>query len=185
MVMATQNPIEYEGTFPLPEAQLDRFLLRITLGYPGFADEITIIERQQRQHPIETLGAVTTDQEIFELQNTVRRVYVDRLIEEYVVHLVGATRRHGDASLGASPRASLALFRTSQASAFLHGRDHVLPTDVQELAEPVLAHRIIISPQARMRGVDGRQVARAVLREVPGPTPPEGGWGPPPRGVLS
>ncbi|MBI4233220.1 MAG: MoxR family ATPase [Chloroflexi bacterium] len=176
MVMATENPIEYEGTFPLPEAQLDRFLLRITLGYPSFEDEIAIIDGQQLRHPIETLGPVTDAEEISRVQEAVRHIYVDNLIKQYIVSLVGATRRHSDVSLGASPRASLALFRTSQALALLRGRDYVLPDDAKELAGPVLAHRVIVAPQARMRGVDGRKVVEAVLQEVPVPGARARGW---------
>ncbi|GBD11765.1 ATPase RavA [bacterium HR23] len=169
MVLATQNPIEYEGTFPLPEAQLDRFLLRITLGYPSFEEEIAIIERQVQVHPIETIGPVTDPEEIVRAQEAVKGVYVDALIKRYIVSLVEATRKSPEVSLGASPRASLTLFRAAQALAFIRGRDYVLPDDVKELAQPALSHRIIVAPQARMRGLDGRKVVEDILEQVPVP----------------
>jgi MoxR-like ATPase len=169
LVLATQNSIEYEGTFPLPEGQLDRFSLRINLGYPGFADEVAIIDQQILAHPIESLNSVISPEEILEAQQLVRKIFVDQLIKQYIVALVEATRSHPDASLGASPRGSLALFRTSQALAFLRAREFVLPDDVKSLASGVLAHRIIVSPQARIRGVTGQQIVASVLEEVPVP----------------
>lgn len=169
LVLATQNSIEYEGTFPLPEGQLDRFSLRINLGYPGFADEVAIIDQQVLAHPIESLNSVISPEGILEAQQLVREIFVDQLIKQYIVALVEATRSHPDASLGASPRGSLALFRTSQALAFLRAREFVLPDDVKSLASGVLAHRIIVSPQARIRGVTGQQVVTSVLEEVPVP----------------
>lgn len=169
MVLATQNPIEYEGTFPLPEAQLDRFLLRITIGYPSLEEEIAIIERQVQVHPIETIGPVTGPEEIVRAQEAVKGVYVDALIKRYIVSLVEATRQSPEVSLGASPRASLTLFRTAQALAYIRGRDYVLPDDVKELAQAALAHRIIVSPQARMRGMDGRKIVEDILERVPVP----------------
>ena len=169
LVLATQNPIEYEGTFPLPEGQLDRFFLRIRLGYPEFAEEVTIIERQQTEHPLRGLEPVISPEEVLEAQGRVKAVFVDGLVKQYIVALVEATRNHPDVALGASPRGSLGLFRTSQARALLRGRDFVLPDDVKALADPVLAHRVIISPQARMRGVTGVQVVASALEEVPVP----------------
>ena len=169
MVMATQNPVEYEGTFPLPEAQLDRFLLRITLGYPTTEEEIAIIDKQQISHPIETLDSVAVPEEVLEVQRAVRQVYVDQLIKQYVVAISEATRKLPDVSLGASPRASLNLFRASQALALIRGRDYVLPDDVKELAPSVIAHRIIVAPQARMQGADSRQIVLNVLGQVPVP----------------
>ena len=165
-VMATQNPIEYEGTFPLPEAQLDRFLLMITLGYPSLEQELTIVNEQQMSHPIESLGEVAADREIIEVQEAVKSVYVDDLIRRYIVTLTRATREHPDVSLGSSPRGSLALFRGSQAMALLRGRDFALPDDVKELAVPMLSHRMIVSAAARMRGVQSRDVVGAVIDEV-------------------
>ena len=166
MVLATQNPVEYEGTFPLPEAQLDRFLLRIRLGYPSFDDEIEIIDRQQFVHPIDSLQPVASPQDLLAIQRTTRSIYVDVLIKHYIVNLVAATRNHPDIALGASPRATLSLVRTAQTMALLRGRDYVIPDDVKELARPVMAHRIIVAPGARMRGLDGDQVVGEVLERV-------------------
>ncbi|HLF05145.1 MAG TPA: MoxR family ATPase [Dehalococcoidia bacterium] len=166
MVMATQNPIEYEGTFPLPEAQLDRFLLRISLGYPDFNEEMDIIERQEQVNPMDSLRSVATPQQVLELQETARSVYVDRLVRQYIVTLVEATRRHRDVSLGASPRASLGLFRAARALALLRDRDYVVPDDIKFLAPSVMAHRLILSPSARMRGVKATDVVTSLLNEV-------------------
>ncbi len=166
MVMATQNPVEYEGTFPLPEAQLDRFLLRIRLGYPSAAEEIAILNSQQTTHPFDTLQAATTPAEVTQLQDDVRRVYVDPLVKQYIVTLAEASRRHKDIALGASPRASLALQRAGQARAFLQGRDYVLPDDVKELAGPVFAHRLVLNASARMQGADGLRVVRQLAEEI-------------------
>ena len=176
MVMATQNPIEYEGTFPLPEAQLDRFLIMLTLGYPTTEEELAIIENQRQVHPIETLQAVASSEEIINLQEAVKDIYVDELIKEYIVSLVKATRDHSDISLGSSPRGSLALFRGSQALAFLRGRDFVLPDDVKELTVPMISHRIIVSAAARMRGVSGRDVVSDLVDEIPVPGAQARGW---------
>lgn len=169
LVMATQNPIEYEGTFPLPEAQLDRFLMRISLGYPSRADEIKILDRQQHVHPIEEIGQVVDTDELLELQERVKEVYVDPLVKQYIVSVVEATRKHPDVYLGASPRGSLGLQRTGQALALLRGRDYVLPDDVKFLAPHVLGHRIIINPSARVRNVTARTILKEVLESVPVP----------------
>ncbi len=166
MVMATQNPIEYEGTFPLPEAQLDRFLVRITLGYPSAADEVVIMERQQFVHPIQEIGQVVDLGELREVQEAVRKVYVDAAVKQYIVALVEATRNHNDVYLGASPRGSLALFRSCQAWAAMEGRDFVSPDDVKVLATPALAHRLIVSPAARIRNLNTRTVVQEVLDSV-------------------
>jgi len=166
MVLATQNPIEYEGTFPLPEAQLDRFLLRLSLGYPSATDEVQVLERQQYAHPVETLEQVVTVEELLKAQRAVRGVYVDGLIKTYVVELVGRTRKHPDVYLGASPRGSLALFRTAQARAAVIGRDYVIPDDIKALAEAALAHRIIVGPAARIKDVTARSVVQEILRSV-------------------
>ncbi|GMU40539.1 MAG: hypothetical protein AMXMBFR23_14050 [Chloroflexota bacterium] len=166
MVMATQNPIEYEGTFPLPEAQLDRFLMRIRLGYPSATDEVLIMDAQQSQHPIESLGTVITPREVVELQDAVGRIYVDPLIKQYIVTLVNATRDHPAAYLGASPRGSLALMRATQAHAMLDGRDFVTPDDVKSLAHATLGHRVIVSPSARVREVDSAQIVDEALERV-------------------
>jgi MoxR-like ATPase len=169
MVLATQNPIEYEGTFPLPEAQLDRFLLRIHLGYPAPADEVNVLERQMLRHPIDDLGAVTSASELQQLQYAVRSVHVEQQLQRYIVHLVGLTREHPDVYLGASPRGSLSLMRAAQARAMLQGRDYVIPDDVKVLAVAALAHRLIMSPEARMRNATASAVIASVLQEVPVP----------------
>jgi MoxR-like ATPase len=172
LVLATQNPIEYEGTFPLPEAQLDRFLMRVSLGYPSPADEIRILEDQQYVHPIETIDQVVSRDELLEMQERVKAVFVHEAIKEYIVSLAGATRSHDDVYLGASPRGALALFKTSQAFAALYGRDYVIPDDVKSLAEPTLAHRLIINPAARIKEVDPRRVVIEVLQAVEAPGAP-------------
>ena len=169
MVLATQNPIEYEGTFPLPEAQLDRFLLRIHLGYPAPSEEASVLERQMLRHPIEDLSAVTSASELQQLQQAVRSVHVDPQLQRYIVHVVSLTRDHPDVYLGASPRGSLSLMRASQARAMLLGRDYVIPDDVKTLAIAALAHRLIMSPEARMRNATAPAVIASVLQEVPVP----------------
>lgn len=170
LVMATQNPIEYEGTFPLPEAQLDRFLVRIRLGYPNSIDEIEIIERQIHSHPVEELDQVAEVSELLQLQRETQDIYVDTLVKQYIVNLVGATRTHPDVYLGASPRGSIALFRTAQAHAMLDGRDFVSPDDVKSLAESALAHRIIPTASARMKNVNSTSIVSEILEQtaVPG-----------------
>ncbi|MCB0087237.1 MAG: MoxR family ATPase [Caldilineaceae bacterium] len=169
LVLATQNPIEYEGTFPLPEAQVDRFMMRIQLGYPGKSQEIDVLGRQAEKHPIESLSQVITVEELIEAQNAVRTIYVDDLVKEYIVDLVTATRNHSDIYLGASPRGSLALFMVCRAWAALQGRDYVLPDDVKLLAESTLAHRLLISPSARIKNVTARQIIEDTLRQTPVP----------------
>lgn len=169
LVLATQNPIEYEGTFPLPEAQLDRFLLRIRLGYPRAADEMTMLDAQQYQHPVTELRQVVSVDDLIEAQNAVRAVYIDRQIKQYIIDLVTATRTHSEVYLGASPRGSLALYRAAQARAALSGRDHVLPDDVKLLAIPTLAHRIIIGPAGRIKNVTSESIVNDVLKRVPIP----------------
>ena len=168
-VMATQNPVEYEGTFPLPEAQLDRFLLMITLGYPTTDEELRIISNQQTAHPIDSLKPVVTSEEIVLMQDASREVFVDELVKEFLVAIVEATRRDEDVSLGCSPRGSISLFRSGQALALVRGRDFVLPDDIKELAEAVLSHRMIVSAAARMRGVRGSDVVRGIVDRVPVP----------------
>ena len=170
MVMATQNPIEYEGTFPLPEAQLDRFLMRITLGHPNKEQEVEILDAQRYRHPIETIAQVVSVEELLQAQREVHDVYVDDLVKNYIVALVHATREYSDVYLGASPRGSLGLYRCGQAWAALQGRDYVMPDDIKLLAVPVLAHRMIISPSARIRNVDTRTVVENIVsaEAVPG-----------------
>ena len=175
MVMATQNPIEYEGTFPLPEAQLDRFFLRIRVGYPTLDQEIAILDSQILAEPIDDLTAVANPDDIVQLQNAARDVYVHDLIKEYIVALTNSTRDHPDASLGVSPRASLALMRGGQARSMIDGRDFVTPDDVKSIATSVMSHRLIVSPAARMRGVNGEDLVGEVLDSVPVPGAEVGG----------
>lgn len=169
-VLATQNPIEYEGTFPLPEAQVDRFMLRIQLGYPVKRQEMEIMVLQQEAHPIDSLEQVATLEELLTAQRALTDVYVNDLVRAYVVDIVRATREHPDIYLGASPRGSLALFKTARAWAALEGRDFVTPDDIKALAGPVLAHRLIASPSARIRGVDATSIVSEILgtTAVPG-----------------
>jgi MoxR-like ATPase len=169
LIMATQNPIEYEGTFPLPEAQLDRFMVRISLGYPSQTDEIAILDSQQYRHPIDTISQVISVEELIEAQKAVKEVYVDPLIKEYIIVLVTATREHPDIYLGASPRGSLALYQTSRALAAVQNRDYVIPDDVKALAEATLAHRLIVSPSARIKDVNPKTVIQEVAQSVPVP----------------
>ncbi len=168
-VLATQNPIEYEGTFPLPETQLDRFLLRISLGYPSLADEIAIMERQHLVHPIDTLEPVADAAEMLMLESVVRKVFVDELVRQYIAGLVAATRQHLGVRLGASPRGSLALFRTVQARALLQGRDYALPDDVKAMAQPVLAHRLILRSKEQSEDRTGRSLIDELTETVPVP----------------
>ena len=172
VVMATQNPIEHEGTFPLPEAQLDRFLMRISLGYPTFSEELSVIEQQEQTHPIDELQTVASPGDVTGLQDAAKNVYVDSAVREYIVTLIDATRNHEDVSLGASPRASLGMFRAARGLAIMRDRDYVIPDDVKELAHAVLAHRLILSPSARMRGLQTAQVIDGLLESVavPGAT---------------
>jgi MoxR-like ATPase len=169
LVLATQNPIEYEGTFPLPEAQLDRFMLRIHLGYPDKESEVMMLEAQQFAHPITQLGQVVSQEELLEAQETIKQVYADSLIKQYIINLCDATRHHPDVYLGASPRGSLALYRTSQALSAIRERDYIIPDDIKYLAETTLAHRLIISPAARIKNVDPREVIQDILTSVPVP----------------
>jgi MoxR-like ATPase len=169
MVLATQNPIEYEGTFPLPEAQLDRFLLRVRLGYPNASEEMKILGEQQLRHPIESLKPVVKVEELLAAIDGIRQVYVSPAIQRYIIDLVGRTRQSGDVYLGASPRGSLALFRAGQARAALNGRDYVLPDDIKALAVAVLGHRIIVSPAARLRELSADRIVQEVIYSAPVP----------------
>ncbi len=169
IIMATQNPIEYEGTFPLPEAQVDRFLMRIQIGYPKPAEELTILSAQQYQHPIQNLRQVVSLQELLAAQQSVKEVYVAKEVKQYIINLITASRRHPDVYLGSSPRGSLALFRTSQARAAMAGRDYVIPDDVKALAEVTLAHRIIVGPAARIKNITSRTIVQDMLQTTPVP----------------
>jgi MoxR-like ATPase len=167
LVIATQNPIEYEGTFALPEAQLDRFMLRIRMGYPQAVEEIVILDEQKRRHPIDELTEVCSVDELRMMQAAIREIYVDPSIAEYIVRLVGATRSHPDVYLGASPRGSIALYRASQALAGLLGRDYVIPDDVKALAESALAHRVIVKTSSSIHDVQPAAIVRELLESVP------------------
>ncbi len=169
LVMATQNPVELEGTFPLPEAQLDRFLLRIELGYPNEAEETEIISRFEQSSPLDELRPVASAGQLIEMQRDVRRIHVDESVKTYVARLARATRAHPDVRLGASPRATVALYHAAQAQARLVGRDFVIPDDVKALAPAVLAHRLLLSPQARIRGQRPASIVEEVLASVPVP----------------
>jgi MoxR-like ATPase len=166
MVLATQNPIEYEGTFPLPEAQLDRFLLRVTLGYPSRENEIAVLDLQQYEHPIQDLEQVVTPDELIAAQEEIKKIFVAPEIKRYIVELVAQTRDHPDIYLGSSLRGSLALYRTSQARASRDGREFVLPDDVKSLAVSALGHRIILKPAARLRDVTADDLINEILRKV-------------------
>ena len=169
MVQATQNPIEYEGTFPLPEAQVDRFLMRIRLGYPSVDDEVRVLERQQYRHPLESLEKVALVEELIQMQEAVKEIYASPALKRYIVELTHQTRQHAEVYLGASPRGSLALYRTSQARAAMRGRDYLLPDDIKALAVPTLAHRVILGPGARLRDLTSQQVVEEILNSVPVP----------------
>lgn len=166
LVLATENPVEIEGTFPLPEAQLDRFLLRIAIGYPDADDEVAMLARFQERNLLDELVPVTTPADLLEAAAWCRTVYVEEELRRYIVHIARATRQHEAIELGVSPRGTLALFRAAQALAALRGRDFVLPDDVKELVAPVLAHRIILSPEARLRGRDARQLLHEIVDAV-------------------
>ena len=169
MVLATQNPIEYEGTFPLPEAQLDRFFMRISLGYPDPADEVAIMDGRESAEPIDLLSHACTPHEILNLQQYTDSIYIDALIKRYIVEIANATRNHPDATLGVSPRASINLMKGAKAYAMLQGREYVIPDDVKAICIPVMAHRVLLSPSARMRGVSQATVIEEAIAEVPVP----------------
>jgi MoxR-like ATPase len=169
MVLATQNPIEYEGTFPLPEAQLDRFLLRLRLGYPNISDEIRIMDDQRLKHPLETLKPVVKTREIMQAIEAVKQIYLSPPVKRYILELTTRTRQSADVYIGASPRGSLALARAGQARAALQGRDHVLPDDIKALAVPILAHRLIVNPAARLRDLGSDQIMQEIVLSAPAP----------------
>jgi MoxR-like ATPase len=170
MVIATQNPIDHEGTFPLPEAQLDRFLIRLSLGYPNLEDEGKMLDALKRTHPIDSLEPVVSAEEVIDCQQAVRAVHVDDKVRDYILEIVRASREHDDLALGGSPRASIALYRASQAVAAIRGHDYVLPDDVKRVVVAVLAHRLILRPESRLRKVTAAQVANEILNETPVPT---------------
>lgn len=169
LVIATQNPVDHEGTFPLPEAQLDRFMMKFSLGYPTMEDELNILQRLQMEHPIDKLQAVVTKEQIIQCQNAVRGVLVDPKVQRYILQIVHLTRHHKHLQLGGSPRASIALFRTCQSMAAIRGRSFVTPDDVKMVAAPVLNHRMILKPESRLRKVTTEQVVTQVVAEIPVP----------------
>ena len=167
VVLATQNPVEFEGTFPLPEAQLDRFLMRLVLGYPGPEDEMQVVRSQRKQHPIETIGPIASGEDLLALSAQVSDIHVDETLERYCLAIVRATRSHPDVALGASTRGTLALYKTAQALAALRGRDYVLPEDVKTLVPLTLAHRLIIRPESQLRGRTPAQILADILERTP------------------
>ncbi len=169
LILATQNPIEYEGTFPLPEAQVDRFLMRIRLGYPGPDEELAVLGAQQYSHPIDSMTQVVSVEELSAAQRAVREVYVADELKRYIIELVNASRQHPDVYLGSSPRGSLALFRCAQARAAMADREFVIPDDVKALAEVTLAHRIIVGPTSRIRDVSSRSIVQEIVGNTPVP----------------
>jgi len=169
LVIATQNPVDHEGTFPLPEAQLDRFLMRFSLGYPSEEEEMKMLQMLQQRHPIEELEPVAAPEEILACQQAIRNVHVDEKVRRYITQIVQGTRESDELSLGASPRASIALFRTSQALAAIYGRAFVQPDDVKRVALPVLAHRVILRPESRLRKLTAESIIHEVVEEVPVP----------------
>ncbi len=169
MVLATQNPIEYEGTFPLPEAQLDRFLMRIRLGYASKEEEMEILERQRQEHPIDSIGQVVSVEELLDAQRAIKEIYVDALVKSYIVNLVHETREHPDVYLGSSSRGALALYRLGQARAAMFGRDYVLPDDIKALAAAALGHRVIVGPAARIKDIEPEVIVQDIVAKTPVP----------------
>jgi len=165
-IIATLNPAEYHGIFPLPEAQLDRFIMKVSLGYATFEEEMAIINRQENHNPVDQIESVITPEELLRCQEACRTVYVDQLVREYIVSITQATRNHQSLTLGVSHRGSLALFRTSQALALMRGREFVVPDDVKELSEHVLAHRLILTPEARAQGLDGKKLITGIIDNI-------------------
>lgn len=166
MVLATQNPIEYEGTFPLPEAQLDRFALRISMGYPNFSEEKKILTTYKEEDPLEKLEAAVSEEDIISMQQEVEKVFVDESIQDYIIQITQLTRNHSDIYLGCSPRATLALFNASRALAYIRGREYVIPDDVKELVNVTLAHRLILKSEARIQGKDENSVLAEIIKSV-------------------
>jgi MoxR-like ATPase len=174
LVIATQNPIDQEGTFPLPEAQLDRFLMKFQLGYPTMEEELKMLQMLEKQHPVDSLEAVVTAAELKGCQEAIKGVYVDPKVRAYLMQIVQETRQHEDLLLGASPRASIALFRCGQAMAALRGRDFVLPDDIKKIVAPVLAHRLVLKPESRLRRLTSDQVVDSIVAEIAVPSIDQG-----------
>ncbi len=170
LVIATQNPIDHEGTFPLPEAQLDRFLMKFSLGYPSMEEELRLLQMLERQHPFDSLESVVTTEELIACQIAIKSVFVDQKVRQYILQIVHQTRTHEELALGASPRASIGLFRASQAMAAIRGRDYVQPDDVKRIVTPVMAHRLILKPESRLRRVTAEQVVDEIVAETAVPT---------------
>jgi len=175
LVIATQNPIDHEGTFPLPEAQLDRFLIKLKLGYPSMEDELKMLEMLQHEHPLSHISPVVTAEELVACQHAVRNVHVDPKVRQYLMEIIHATRDHDDLGLGASPRGSIALFRTCQALAAMRGRDFVQPDDVKFIVTAVLAHRVILTPDSRLRKISAEEVIEDIVAEIAVPTMSQNG----------
>lgn len=170
LVVATQNPIDHEGTFPLPEAQLDRFLMRFSLGYPTMEEELKMLEMLQHRHPLEDLQAVISGEELLACQAAVREIHVDEKVRQYLMQIVHDTRDHEDLTLGASPRASIAMFRTSQAMAAVRGRSFVQPDDIKRVAGPILNHRVILKPDSRLRKITAESIVQEIIAGIAVPT---------------
>lgn len=169
LVMATQNPVEYDGTFPLPEAQLDRFLVKLTIGYPEPEEEKRVLSNLKTQHPIDSLQPVITDKEFLEIQKRVKEVHLNEKISDYIVEIVNNSRKHQDLELGVSPRGSIALMKLGQAWAFIQGRDYIIPDDIKEISAAVLSHRIIVKTESRLRGKNPNSIIKELIKgtEVP------------------
>lgn len=170
LVLATENPVEFEGTFPLPEAQLDRFLMRVAMGYPKPEEELEILTRLEGEHPIHQIGAVVTPEEITGLMAAKQKVYVEASLRQYLINLIGRTRNHPDLALGVSPRGSISLFNAVRVLATLRGRDYVIPEDIKYLAPTVLGHRVMVRAEAAVRGLGGKAIIEEILDAVPVPT---------------
>ncbi len=170
VVIATQNPVDHEGTFPLPEAQLDRFMMRFALGYPSMEEELRMLELLQYAHPVDRLEAVASAEEIIQAQAVIRSVHVDPRVRQYLLQIVSETRQHNDLALGASPRATIALFRCAQAMAAIRGREFVLPDDLKKIIAPVMNHRLIVRPESRLRKVTAEKVIDEIVGEIAVPT---------------
>ena len=166
LVMATQNPVDHEGTFPLPEAQLDRFMMKFSIGYPSMEDELQLLERLQRSHPVDSLEEVITSEELVKCQQAVREVFIDPKVREYLLQIVHDSREHEDLALGGSPRASIALFRASQAMAAIRGRNFVQPDDVKRIVAPVMNHRVILRPESRLRKKTADSIMQEIVSEI-------------------
>ena len=170
LVIATQNPVDHEGTFPLPEAQLDRFLVRLSLGYPNQEEEAKMLDMLRMEHPIDKLEPVVSAADVIACQKAVREVFVDPKVRDYILEIIHATREHEDVALGGSPRASIGLYRASQALAAIRGHDYVLPDDVKRMAPPVLSHRLIVRPESRLRKITAAAVVHEILTDISIPT---------------